>query len=145
MILVNRWLLLALLMYGCTPADGAIYRCIDETSAVLYSQFPCANAELVPERQVSVIDTPPFSESERLMLKHIEQNSLALELASRKRAKWKHRQREKRKTNETVLCRQALVGIANLRARKRAGYSLSEATALGRRETELRRQQAQNC
>ncbi|TDJ31212.1 MAG: DUF4124 domain-containing protein, partial [Gammaproteobacteria bacterium] len=101
MIRVNRWLLLALLMYGCTPAAGAIYRCIDETSAVLYSQFPCANAELVPERQVSVIDTPPFSESERLMLKHIEQNSLALERASRKRAKWNHRQREKRKTNET--------------------------------------------
>ena len=141
---VHRHLLALAILVGST-ANGAIYRCIEQPDAVLYSQFPCKNAELVPERQLSVIETPQLSESERLMLKQIKQNSVALELASHKRAKQRHRQREKRNAERTALCRQAVAGINNLRTRKRAGYSLSDATVLAAREVTLKRQQDLNC
>ncbi len=129
----------------CSPVDGAIYRCIEDSGVVLFSQFPCANAEKVSVSQVSVIEMPEPSESERLMLKQIEQNSVALRRARHKQATLKHRQREKQKVNKIVRCRQALLGIASLRARKRAGYPLSESTSLTMREDELRLQQTQHC
>jgi len=145
MIRANHRLLLVLTLFVCCPVDGAIYRCIEASGVVLYSQFRCTNAQLMAERPVSVIVSPELTTSERLMLSHIAKNSTALDRASRKQAERQHRQREKHKTDKASLCRQALIGMANLRAHKRAGYSLSEATALDGREDELHQQQSQNC
>ncbi|MCZ6619098.1 MAG: hypothetical protein O7E57_13300 [Gammaproteobacteria bacterium] len=135
----------ALTLFGWSSADGAVYRCGHKPGVVLFSQFPCTDAELVSEHPVSVIVMPALDESQRLMLSHIERNSSSLERARQKRAKQRHRQREKHRTNRSALCGQALRGIADIRAVKRAGYSLSESAALDKREAGLRQQQAQNC
>ena len=144
-ICANPRPLLLFALFICSPVDGAIYRCVEDSGVVLFSQFPCANAELISEPQVSVVAAPEPGEPERLMLKKIQQNSMALVRASNKRAKQKHRQRKQQQTNKTALCRQALLGIADLRKRKRLGYSLSESTALDKRKDELRLQQTHNC
>ncbi len=145
MIQTKLRLLLVFILLLCSPAYGGIYRCVEDSGVVLYAQFPCANAELISERQVSVIETPELTESERLMLSRIEKNSAALHRASHKRANQRLRQRVNHKREQISLCQKALVGMVDLRARKRAGYSVAKSAAYDKREDELRLQRSENC
>lgn len=145
-----RCLFALTLLLAAAAHPATVYRCRGPDGTTAFSQFPCSDARgregsAFPAESVQTIDVTPISEAERQRL-----DALARErrerLTRQQAARRRHAEAvQARRAEDRSRCLAARHAQEALARQRRKGYSLREARALDRRESELDAEQRRYC
>lgn len=110
-----------------SPNGTTVYRCIDLQGIVNFSDAPCKNSVSKRMRiEHSLIQSVPISIDEQQRLNALESRLGNQRAAQRARTTAEKRRRHAEATAGAERCRQAQLGISQIRLRKRRGYPLDQ-------------------
>ena len=126
--------------------SATIWQCISAQGDVTFTDRPCpGNEQSSNAEQAPLILLAPLSSHAMQRVAEIDRLAEQRQQASKRKRVQAHRSKIKSETARRQGCEQTLVQLRKLRARKRKGYSLAEASDLAQKETELRQLRRQLC
>lgn len=137
--------LLILLLLPAAPAKAAIYRCEDGRGHIEYRDRGCPDGLLYQPKSIPSIEFAPLTQTEIRRLEVLGRRLVSAQ-------KQQEAQRQAKRRNARLKQRQcqadkqaAKRALRTLRAKRRNGYSSSEAAALDAREADLKAELKKTC
>lgn len=129
------------------PANGTtVFRCIDISGVVSFSDAPCKHSASTRLRiEHSMIQSAPISMGEQQRLRALEQRLQASRAARKSDNLSDHKRKLAAAQANDERCRQATLGIEEIRSRKRHGYPASQAKRIDNEEEALRNEISTYC
>ena len=110
-----------------SPNGTTVYRCIDLQGVVNFSDAPCKNSVSTRMRiEHSLIQSVPISIEEQQRLNALENRLGHQRLAQRARTTAEKKRRIAEASAGAERCKQAMLGMSQIRRRKRRGYPLDQ-------------------
>ena len=127
-------------LHAQSPANGTtVFRCIDISGVVSFADAPCKHSASTRLRiEHSLVQSAPISMAEQQRLRALEQRLNASRVQRRSINLAEHKRKLATAQAGEERCRQAKLGFAEIRARKRRGYPARQSKRIDNEEAALR-------
>ena len=127
-------------------SGSTVFRCIDLNGVVSFSDTPCEHSSSKRLRiEHSLIQSSPISMAELQRLRALEDRLQSGRKRSQQRQELAHKHKLAERQASAERCREARLGLTEIRQRKRRGYPVSQAQRIDAEEQALKGELAEHC
>jgi len=126
--------------HGQAPPNGTtVFRCIDIDGVISFADKPCKHSSSTRLRiEHSLVQSAPISMAEQQRLRALEQRLTTSRVARRSNDTAERKRKLAAAQAGDERCKQARIGLEEIRGRKRRGYPLRQAERIDSEEIALR-------